>query len=1067
MRFKVILALLAISIVFVPLFAGIPGFPKDPAISPDGKEVCFVFDDDLWIVPFQGGDARRLTATKGREWGPIWSPDGQWIAFTSNREGQGYPYLISAKGGEAQPIIRESYSVADWFNDSKHLLVLRGNTEFGTSMYKLSLSGERPTLLGDIGERWATLSPDNRQIVFSRNGYAHREAYTGSLNGELWQFDIATKDYTRLTRTDHSERYPRFSHSSNALYYCYSDGQSFQLTRVDNMNFKKPVTLSNFRSFSARDLTVARANDRIVFEYFDEIYKYDPAVSKKNRVSKLDIRIASDLWQNPIRDFEMKNDLVDYAVSDDERLVSFTYKYDNFIVPRKGGQPKQITDDHSGWANMIFINDKQLVLSKLDHGREKLFTTTIEKDKDPVLIPIKWFGADSLSIQDIHKDANGRWQIKYQDHISAGRIAFGDKGKTDLLDMNAPGLVISDFAVNKSGTHAAYCSIDNEYYMRGLYIYEFATDSHRKVLSDERNISNIYWSKDNRSLIFTRNRNLYRLDLVPRDELEYDEDYWAQVFEPIKEETKQKDSGDSKDKDKTEGDVTIDDDGLYVMEIDSKPKEKEAEKPERPVEIVWEGLDKRLFELYQGSSSNLTIVRVLSDSTFLFLDRPWFAQTNPSLNKGDIYGKNKKEQTTFSKESLAFKLVGETLYYLDNYALKSYDLNGGKKNDIPISMDYSYDVQKLNGRVFEQAWGLFADNFYDPNFHGQNWQQLYDKYRPYVNKARNIDDVGGIIDEMVGDLNASHTGFYPRQDEPGHYKYIARLGLEFDYSEILPKGIKIARVYPNTRLASYYKIKAGDILTHIDKEEILPKTSLGVLLEGKVDKLISFSILSDGKVIEGQVQGMGGQKFYQLFYDFEVNRSRQKVEKASGGRVGYIHVPAMGTENYDNFYHDFFRDNNDKQAMILDFRGNRGGRVHEDIISLLTKKNFGYTLSRTYGPELRPEPRFGITVPTIVLVDENSFSDGEIFPIVYQELKLGKVIGYPSSGAVIGTRERTLLDGSRMRMPGTGWFKIDGTNMEGTGARPDIIVEHSLNDIVANNDKQLSRAIKEILRELK
>ena len=128
MRFKVILALLAISIVFVPLFAGIPGFPKDPAISPDGKEVCFVFDDDLWIVPFQGGDARRLTATKGREWGPIWSPDGQWIAFTSNREGQGYPYLISAKGGEAQPIIRESYSVADWFNDSKRLLVLRGNT---------------------------------------------------------------------------------------------------------------------------------------------------------------------------------------------------------------------------------------------------------------------------------------------------------------------------------------------------------------------------------------------------------------------------------------------------------------------------------------------------------------------------------------------------------------------------------------------------------------------------------------------------------------------------------------------------------------------------------------------------------------------------------------------------------------------------------------------------------------------------------------------------------------------------------------------------------------------------
>lgn len=1069
MRFRVILLLLAIGLVCVPLLAGIPGFPKDPAISPDGNEVCFVFDDDLWIVPFQGGDARRLTSTKAREWGPIWSPDGQWIAFNSSREGLTYPYLIPAKGGEAEVIIRESYSIADWFNDGKHLLVLRGNAEFGSSMYKLPISGERATLLGDVGDRWATLSPDNSKIVFSRNGYAHREAYTGSMNGELWLFDIATKEYSRLTRTDHSERYPRYSHSSNSLYYCYADGQSFQLTRVDKMNFKRPVKLSNLKSFSARDITIARANDRIVFEHFDEIYKYDPASSDGSMISKLDIRIASDMWENPILEFKMKNDLADFAVSDDERLVSFTYKYDNFIVPRKGGIPKQITDDHSGWANMIFINDRELVLSKLDHGREKLFSATIEKDKDPVLTPIEWFGADSLSIQDVRKDSEGRWQIKYQDHISAGRIALADKGKTELLSMNTPGLVISNFSINKSGTHAAYCSIDSEYYMRGLYIYEFATDSHRKVLSDDRNISNIHWSKDNRSLIFTRNGNLCRLDLVPRDEFEYNEDFWAQVFEPIEEKEEKKKDSDSEniDEDKTKDEATSDEDGLYVMEITVKDEEKEEEKPDPPVEIVWEGLDKRMFELYQGAMSNLTLVRVLSDSTFLFLDRPWYGQGNPSLNKGDIYGKNKKEQTTFGKDSIAFKLVGETLYYLDEFALKSYDLNGGKKSDIPISMDYAYNVQKLNSRVFEQAWGLFADNFYDPNFHGQNWQELYDKYRPYVDKARNIDEVGGIIDEMVGDLNASHTGFYPRQDETSNYKYIARIGVDFDYSEPLPQGIRIARVYANTRLASYYKIKAGDILTHIDQVEITPKTGLDALFADKVGKLISFSILSEGQVIEGQVQGMGGSEFYQLFYDYDVSRKRQKVEEASGGRVGYIHVPAMGTQDYENFYRDYFRDNHDKKAMILDFRGNRGGRVHEDIISLLTKKNYGYSLSRTYGPDLRSEPRFGITVPTIVLVDENSFSDGEIFPIVYQELKLGKVIGYPSSGAVIGTREHTLLDGSRMRMPGTGWFKVDGTNMEGTGAMPDIIVEHSINDIVSNNDKQLSRAIQEILKEIK
>lgn len=1074
MRCRALLLLLAVALFSSPIFAQIPGFPKDPALSPDGNEVCFVFAGDLWLVPFSGGDARRLTDTKAQEWGPSWSPDGQWIAFNANREGQTYPYLISAQGGEAEVIIRQGYTIADWFQDSKNLLVLRGTREFGYSAYKLPIDGKRAVLLADVADRWASLSPDNGKIVFSRYGDAYREAYTGSLNGDLWLYDIAAKEYTRLTETKLSERYPRFSYTSNSLYYCYSDGQSYQLTRADNMRFKRSHKISNLPRFSARDLSIARHNDRIVFEYFDEIYKYDPAAAGADQVQKLNIRIISDMWQNPIREYDMENDIVDFAVSDDEMLVSFTYKYDNFLVPLKGGEPKQLTHDHSGWANMMFLSDRELILSKLDQGRDKLFHVSLEKDKDPVLKPVAWFGADSLSIQDIIKDAQGRWQIKYQDHISAGRIAIADKGKTNLLAMNTPGLVISNFAINKSGTHAAYCSIDNKYYMRGLYIYEFATDTHRKVLSDERNISNIHWSADYRSLIFTRNRNLYRLDLVPRDEFEYDKDYWAEVFEPpaeAEEDDKQETKSETESKDIA---PLIDDEAAEpnTQEDESETEETEEveeveeEEPEREVEIVWEGLDKRMYPLYQGSMSDLYVIRVLSDSTFLFLDRAWFNQNETSLYKGNIYGTTKTKETDLGKNSLAFKLVDKTLYYLDDYKIKSYNTDTGKSNEITISMKYSYDVNELNKRVFEQAWGLFADNFYDPNMHGQNWKQLYQEYHPYLDKARDINDVAGIIDEMVGDLNASHTGFYPRQEEESTFKATAHLGVEFDDSERLPAGIRISRVYPNTRLASFYKVKEGDIITKLDEVEIKPDTPLDSLLADKVDKKISFSIQHDEELIEGFLTGLSSRKMYDLWYEYKVNRNREIVSQASDGRVGYIHVSAMGTSDYEKFYNEYFRDNHDKEALILDFRGNRGGRVHDEILSLLTKKNYAYSYSRAYGPDLRPEPRFGITVPTVVLVDENSFSDGEIFSIVYQELKLGKVIGYPSSGAVIGTRERTLLDGSRMRMPGTGWFKVDGTNMEGTGAIPDIIVEHSINDIVHRNDKQLARAIKEIMKEI-
>jgi C-terminal processing protease CtpA/Prc/Tol biopolymer transport system component len=1049
MKFRAILALLAFLMIISPILGQVPGFLKDPAISPDGNQVCFVFADDLWIVDFAGGDARRLTDTKANEWGPVWSPDGEWIAFNSNREGQTYPYLISAQGGESRVIIRETYTVADWFNDSRHLLVLRGNPEFGSSFYKLPISSDRPLLLGEIGERWASLSPDNSKIVFSRYGYAHREAYTGSMNGDLWMLDIPSGEYMRLTRTDLTERYPRYSHFSNSLFYSYSDGTRFQLTRVDDMDFESPFQVSNLTDFSARDLSIARANDRIVFEHFNDIYKYDPTKLGGPRIQKLEIRIAQDMWQNPIVEQDMKNDIVDYAVSDDELLVAFTYKYDNFIVPRKGGKPIQITHDHAGWANMVFISDRELILSKLDRGREKLFTMSV--DDDLSLKPFSWFGADSLAVKEVSKDAQGRLQIKYQDSQNAGRVAIADKGSTVLRPIDAPGMVISNFAINSSGTHAVYCTWDNYYFISGLYLYDLETDTHHKMFSDDRSISNIHWMEDNRSLVFTRDRNIYRLDLVPRDEYEFDVDHWDEIFEPSSMSSDNPEQEDNQD--------------AQEEEIDSDEESPDI-RADAPVKIVWESLDKRLYQLYSGSLSSMFVVSVLSDSTFLFVDRPWYSADKAVLYKGDIYGKNKKEEASFSKETLSYKLVNKNLYYLDGYALKSYHTTSRKRSSIDISMDYQYDIRELNTRVFEQAWGIFADNFYDPNFHGQDWQALYRKYRPFVTQARDINEVGTIIDEMVGDLNASHTGFYPRQDEPSHFKQSASLGLELDYREHLSRGIRIQRVYPTTRIASVYEIRDGDILTHIDEEEILPNTAMDEILRDKVGKLIKFRIMRDDQEITGQVRGLSYRELYNLYYEYVVDRRRQAVHEATNNRVGYIHLPAMGTVDYENFYRDFFRDNHDKEALIIDFRGNRGGRVHDDVISLLTKQTYAYSYSRLHGPEMRPEPRFAITIPTVVLVDEKSFSDGEIFPVIYQELNLGKVIGYPSSGAVIGTVERTLLDGSRMRMARTGWYMLDGTNMEGTGVMPDIMVEHSLNDIVQNNDKQLLRAIEEILGEI-
>jgi tricorn protease len=203
-----------------------------------------------------------------------------------------------------------------------------------------------------------------------------------------------------------------------------------------------------------------------------------------------------------------------------------------------------------------------------------------------------------------------------------------------------------------------------------------------------------------------------------------------------------------------------------------------------------------------------------------------------------------------------------------------------------------------------------------------------------------------------------------------------------------------------------------------------------------------------------------------LHYNDKIDKNKKLVRELTQDRIGYVHIPAMGNQDYENFRREVFRDNADKEALIIDVRGNSGGHIHDKLISMLNQRYYAYSSSRRYSGKLNPEPRGIWAKPTILLVDEHSFSDGEIFPTVYQELKLGKIVGQPTSGSVIGTWEFRLLDGSSMRLPGSGWYRLDGTNMEGNGVQPDILVENKPEELIAGKDSQLLKAIEEILKEL-
>lgn len=1044
--------LLLLMLVFssFTLFALEAPFAGDPAISPDGEQVCFVYDNDLWVVSFSGGVPRRITNTPSNEWNPHWSPDGASIAFSSNRDGNNFIYIIPATGGSPLYTIKENMIIADWYNDSQYLLCSKYSLAYDRSFYKVPIDGFRPQLIAEIGARYATLTPDNQQIIFQQGGNGYREAYRGSANGELWLLDIPTKKYTRITNTEYSELYPRCSHLTGSLFYGASDKEHIQLMRSDGYDLKLVSQLSRFDEFSARDLSIARLNDRIVFEMFDTIYKFDPTKLGGNRISPLEINLMEDGWQNNLIRKTYKNSFKSYAVSPDNLLLGFAQGYDTFFMPIKGGEVKQISADHSSSLQMSFIDNRKVLINKLHDGKFRLFTAQADSSID--LKPLKWFGADSLNVEDIFRDDQGRFSIVYSDYFRHDKIAIADSGLVNIRPIDTPWSVTSPFVFNKMGTHAVYCTMRDDSYIRELYLYEADTGTSSKLIADDGWLSSLAWTPDNRSILLTRNRSIYRLDLVPRDDLELDKDNWREILSPT---TAKEDTTGTEKEDLAVDIETVDESESLTAYLDK-----------RAVKVVWEGLERRFYEIIPASNDYLYIMHMISDSTFYYVQHDNSGSKSDALKKANIYGENIKEETTLAKDTGQLDWNNPYVYYLDGEHLHSYDTSSSKKKEITGEFEYKYDKKILNQRVFEEAWSVFGNNFYDPDMHGRNWDKVYKQYLPYVQKSRSINDIAEIMNEMIGDVNASHTGFYPRNDAPWEYRSAAWLGIELEYAEPLRKGIRVATVYPTSKLAAYYSLKPGAILTHVDSVEISSKTPLEELLAGKTGKKIKLGFLQDGEILNAVITGLSYGEQQNLWYTNDVATKRRLVDELSQGRLGYVHIPSMGEDDWSRFYSELFRDNYDKEALVIDVRGNTGGHIHDQIISLLQKKRYAFSRSRNQGQTLRYEPRRSWDKPSIVLVDEQSFSDGEIFPTIYQELKLGKVVGTPSSGAVIGTWHYYLMDGSSMRMPGTGWFKLDGTNMEGTGAIPDILVDNTPEDRIAGKDNQLIRAVQELLSEL-
>jgi tricorn protease len=372
--------------------------------------------------------------------------------------------------------------------------------------------------------------------------------------------------------------------------------------------------------------------------------------------------------------------------------------------------------------------------------------------------------------------------------------------------------------------------------------------------------------------------------------------------------------------------------------------------------------------------------------------------------------------------------------------------------------------------MFEQSWRLLSEQFYDVKHHGADWDLVRMRYQPAVKHVAHREDLFALIYLMLGELNASHLGIMGNLPQPE--EVTADLGLLFDDSFAGP-GRKVAEVLkhgPGDKRG--FNLKPGEIIVTIDRVPITEKTNLSQLLNNKFGENVLLEVIAAGADLKDpkarrkvEIQAINRQETQRLMYERWVENNARRVREMSKGTIGYIHIPSMDLDGMEKFVRALYSDCFDKDAIVLDVRYNGGGFTHDKVLNFLTGREHTYFRPRTGGQGLvlRQDDRKW-TKPLVLLINNQSYSDAEIFPNAFREMGLGKLVGLPTGGMVIGTHPVRLIDGSTFRIPAIGVFSTHGVNMEKQGVRPDFLVEPTPEQLTRGLDPQIEKAV-EVVKE--
>jgi tricorn protease len=1062
-----LLAVLAFGLLASSLSAQEPiRLARTPDISPDGKLVAFSYLGDIWTVETIGGIARPVTVHRAHDVYPVFSPDGKWIAFSSNRHGSYNVYVIPTQSGKPRRLTFDSGNdiVTGWSPDGKQVLFAstRG-TSFppGFELYTVPFEGGMARRISAAEGKDGVFSPGGDRIAYVRGpGTWYRKGYRGSSNDDLWVCNADGTNNRQLTAFNGQDGSPAWSADGKTLYYVseyFGTPANIVCQPADATSAPggpvKPKQVTFHKDDGVRRARISgktlNGDQVLVYECGADLW----VVSTKEGATprKLAIEVHTDDKGNTERMETFTNKASEFVVAPDEKHVAFAVHGELFLMPI-GPKAKAVRMTHTAadnhgiaWApdgnKIIFISDKD--------GQEDLYLLQSNDPDHSKLVEAHLFKTTRLTNtpepeEGVSFSPDGR-RVAF---IRAGKLwtmnSDGSDPKTIVNDVH-----VFDYEWSPDSKWVCYARRDGSFASE-LYVIPAtgptADNPARNVTRYATFNGGVTWSSDGKKLAFLSDRrgpaNLFVLSLQKPAAAGYTEK--SSILGPTL-------------------DFDREDIHLRAQAVAPVPAAEAAISPDGS-RVAFRGLNQG-DDLWVASTSGGSLTRVTTGN-----QRPkqiqWSKRKSP-------FGSGTFDLIYFLDGNGSIRMVrpGSSRDSGSGSESRSGGGSGSETVTLPFKVKMTIKAEEEYSEMFEQSWRYLAENFYDAKFHGADWDAVRAKYRPLVKHVALKEDLYSLLYIMMGELNASHlgvSGLVSTPEEP-----TADLGLIFDEKYRGP-GLKIAEVLKRGPADKRgLNLKAGDIVTHIDAVEITEKTDLSQLLNGKVDDQVQLQVTSgsapDPKDPRArrrvEVQGVSRERVSSLMYDRWVEHNAKRVAELSGGKLGYIHIPSMNDAGLDRFVRALYSDNFDKEAIVLDVRFNGGGFTHDQVLNYLGAREHTLFRDREGGEGwvMRATDRKW-TRPLVLLINNRSYSDAEIFPNAFRTLGLGKLVGQPTGGLVIGTGSVRLIDGSDLRIPRIGVYTTKGVNMDKEGVVPDVVVEPHPDQLAKGIDVQLDKAV-EVLKE--